>query len=253
MARSRSSAGCRPTDSAASCATRSPSRRRRPVAGRADRRADHPGDRRARRGRGRDAIGSTPADTSAAGLSLEAIERRAARRGPRAVHVGTLGLVLEPVATALGGRDRRRSASRRSSCSIRTAGRASIRDRAAYLDRLERIASAGRRRQGQRRRPRLSRAGPVACGCRRGHPRRAAPAVVLVTDGPRPVLIVTTAGVAPGPGPGGRGRRYGRCRRRVRRRVSSPAGSSAEPVAAELADSAARPRRGRARRRGRGP
>ena len=88
----------------------------------ADGRADHPRDRRDRRRRGRDATASTrprrPPPSCRSTRSSAALATR-----PRAVHLGTLGLVLEPVGRGAGRPRSRRSASRRWSCSIRTAGR----------------------------------------------------------------------------------------------------------------------------------
>ena len=109
----------------ASCATRWPKRRRRPLADRGDRRADDAGDRRARRRTARRPTGSTRRTRPRRGCRPRPCGPPS--RGARdAVHVGTLGLVLEPMADALaaaiaGGRRRRRW-----SCSIRTAGRGVI-------------------------------------------------------------------------------------------------------------------------------
>ena len=138
------------------------------------------------------------AETAAADLSLDAVERALATR-PRAVHLGSLGLVLGSVGDALAGE-------------IPTIGLETlvmldpncrprvIRDRAAYLDRLERIE----RRANVVKvstddlaylAPDRLPAAAAAAILDRG------PTIVLVTDGPRPVLICTTAGVVAVPVP----------------------------------------------------
>jgi len=138
------------------------------------------------------------AETSASELSLDAVERALATR-PRAVHVGSLGLVLESIGEALAGE-------------ITTVGVETlvmldpncrprvIRDRAAYLDRLERIerrADVVKVSTDDLAYLAPDRLPAAAAGAilDRG------PSVVLVTDGPRPVLIVTTTGVVQVPVP----------------------------------------------------
>ena len=132
------------------------------------------------------------AETSAAELSRDAVEAALATR-PRAVHLGTLGLVLEPIAEALAaevvGVGVETLVMLDPNCRPRV-----IRDRAAYLDRLERVEARSDVVKvsvddlaylAPDRRPAAA-AGAILD---RG------PTVVLVTDGPRPVLAVTTAGV----------------------------------------------------------
>ena len=95
--------------------------------------------------------------------------------GREPLHLGTLGLVLEPMASALAAGVGRLPTRHARACSTRTAGRAVI----ARPRRLSRAARRGprpgRRRQGQRRRPRLpaTRDTPrataaAACARRRG-------------------------------------------------------------------------------------
>ncbi|MFL5711058.1 MAG: PfkB family carbohydrate kinase [Chloroflexota bacterium] len=131
------------------------------------------------------------AGTSAAQLGAEAVEAAFAT-GPRAVHLGTLGLVLEPMASAL--------AAGAAATSPETlvmldpnCRPAVIRERVAYLDRLHRV---------------LARADVVKVsaddlayidpGVRAVDAARAirarGPAVVLLTDGGRPVTVVTADG-----------------------------------------------------------
>ena len=132
------------------------------------------------------------AETSAADLSHEAIDRALATR-PRAVHLGTLGLVLEPVAEALAteivavGVDTLVMLD--ANCRPRV-----IRDRAAYLDRLERIETRADVVKvsvedlaylAPDRLPAVAAQAILDRG----------PSAVLVTDGPDPVLIVTAKGV----------------------------------------------------------
>ena len=132
-------------------------------------------------------------DTSAAALSPDAVEAALARR-PRAVHLGTLGLALEPVADVLAAAIPAVGVETLVMLDPNCRPRV-IRDRAAYLDRLERI---------------LTRADVVKVSiddlaylAPDRSPTAAAQAfldrgatVVLVTDGPGPVLIVTATGVA---------------------------------------------------------
>ncbi len=188
-------------------------------------------------------------DTSAAALSPEAVEAALARR-PRAVHLGTLGLALEPVADVLAAAIPAVGAETLVMLDPNCRPRV-IRDRAAYLDRLERI---------------LTRADVVKVSiddlaylAPDRSPTAAAQAfldrgatVVLVTDGPGPVLIVTATGVAQLAIPAvsivdtvGAGDAFGGgfLARWIER------GSGRE----DLADSAEGPRRGRLRHRGRGP
>ena len=138
------------------------------------------------------------ADTSAADLSHEAIDRALAMR-PRAVHLGTLGLVLEPVAEALAAEIAAVGVDTLVMLDPNCRPRV-IRDRAAYLDRLERIerrADVVKVSTDDLAYLAPDRLPAAAAGAilDRG------PSVVLVTDGPRPVLIVTTAGVVQVPVP----------------------------------------------------
>ena len=131
--------------------------------------------------------------TSAAELSQEAVEAALATR-PRAVHLGTLGLVMEPGAEALATEIVAVGVETLVMLDPNCRPRA-IRDRSAYLDRLERIEAradvvkvsiddlAYLARIGPRRRRR----GPSSIEVRRS---------CSSTDGPRPVLIVRTTGVA---------------------------------------------------------
>ena len=80
------------------------------------------------------------ADTSAAALSPEAVEAALARR-PRAVHLGTLGLALEPVADVLAAAIPAIGVETLVMLDPNCRPRV-IRDRSAYLDRLERILRA---------------------------------------------------------------------------------------------------------------
>ena len=132
-------------------------------------------------------------DSSSAALSPDAVEAALVRR-PRAVHLGTLALVLEPVADVLAAAipaiGLETLVMLDPNCRPRV-----IRDRAAYLDRLDRV---------------MTRADVVKVSiddlaylAPDRSPTTAAQAfldrgvaVVLVTDGPGPVLIVTAAGVS---------------------------------------------------------
>ena len=78
-------------------------------------------------------------DTSSAALSPEAVEAALARR-PRAVHLGTLALVLEPVADVLAAAIPAVGVETLVMLDPNCRPRV-IRDRAAYLDRLDRIMS----------------------------------------------------------------------------------------------------------------
>ena len=132
-------------------------------------------------------------DTSAAALSPEAVEAALAGR-PRAVHLGTLGLVLEPIADVLAAAIPAVGVETLVMLDPNCRPRV-IRDRAAYLDRLERV---------------MTRADVVKVSiddlaylAPDRSPTAAAQAmldrgvsVVLVTDGPDPVLIVTASGVS---------------------------------------------------------
>jgi fructokinase len=132
------------------------------------------------------------ADTSAAELSRDAVEAALATR-PRAVHLGTLGLVLDPIAEAL--------ATEVVAVGVETLVMLDpncrpgvVRDRAAYLDRLERVEA--RADVVKVSVDDLAYLAPDRLpGAAAGSILDRGPAVVLVTDGPRPVLIVTTSGV----------------------------------------------------------
>lgn len=131
------------------------------------------------------------AGTSATELSRDAVEAALATR-PRAVHLGTLGLVLEPIAEALAaevvGVGVETLVMLDPNCRARA-----IRDRAAYLDRLERVEARADVVKvsvddlAYLAPDRL----PVAAA---GAILDRGPTVVLVTDGPRPVFAVTAAG-----------------------------------------------------------
>jgi fructokinase len=131
-------------------------------------------------------------ETSAADLSPEAIDRALAMR-PRAVHLGTLGLVLEPVAEKLAAEivavGVETLVMLDPNCRPRV-----IRDRAAYLDRLERVETRADVVKvsvedlaylAPDRLPAAAAQAILDLG----------PSVVLVTDGADPVLIVTAKGV----------------------------------------------------------
>jgi fructokinase len=131
-------------------------------------------------------------DTSSADLSPGAVEAAFATR-PRAVHLGTLGLVLEPVAEVL--------AAGIASVGVETLVMLDpncrprvIRDRGAYLDRLERV-----QRRADVVKVSVDDLAYLAPDRSVGAAAQAildrGPAVVLVTDGPHPVLIVTATGV----------------------------------------------------------
>jgi fructokinase len=132
------------------------------------------------------------ADTSASALSREAIDRALAMR-PRAVHLGTLGLVLEPVAEALAAEIVSVGAETMVMLDPNCRPQV-IRDRAAYLDRLERVETRADvvkvsvEDLAYLAPDRLPAAAAQAILDR-------GPSVVLVTDGPDPVLIVTAKGV----------------------------------------------------------
>ena len=131
------------------------------------------------------------AETSAPELSLAAVVRALAGR-PQAVHLGTLGLVLEPMAAAL-------------EAGLATAGDGTlvmldpncrplvIRDRATYIARLDRV---------MRRADVVKVSTDDLAYLARGEEAHVAartllergPMVVLVTDGPRPVAVVTRDG-----------------------------------------------------------
>lgn len=138
------------------------------------------------------------ADTAAAALTGEAVAAALATQ-PRAFHLGSLGLALEPIATAL-------------LTGIASTGPdtlvmvdpncrpAVIRDRAAYVDRLESIMV--RTDVVKASTDDLAYLVPdrsVAMAARALLER--GPSVVLVTDGPRAVLVVTRAGVVQHPVP----------------------------------------------------
>jgi fructokinase len=137
-------------------------------------------------------------DTSAAALSADAVEAALARR-PRAVHLGTLGLALEPVADVLAAAIPAIGVETLVMLDPNCRPRV-IRERAAYLDRLDRI---------------MTRADVVKVSiddlaylAPDRSPTHAAQAfldrgvsVVLVTDGPGPVLIVAATGVSQLPTP----------------------------------------------------
>lgn len=128
------------------------------------------------------------AETAAPGLSHEAVVAALDAR-PRAFHLGTLGLVLEPMAAAL-------------EVGIATADEETlvlldpncrplvIRDRAAYLARLHRVmARADVVKVSTDDLAYLAPGQPVAAAARALLDR--GPSVALVTDGPRDVVIVT--------------------------------------------------------------
>ena len=165
--RSRSSAGCRPIGSAAILRAALASRRRRPSLADADRRADHAGRRRARRRPGPRATGSTRPTPPPPSLTLEAARAGARRRGRGPSIVGTLGLVARAVATAL--------ATAVAAVGVDTLVMVDPNCRPRVIPRPRGLSrpprahpGARRRRQGQRRRPRLPRAGT---GCLRRPPR----------------------------------------------------------------------------------
>ena len=127
------------------------------------------------------------AETAAPGLTAEAVRRAMARR-PSALHVGTLGLVLEPMASALA-------------TGVESAADATlvmidpncrplvIAAREAYLDRLGRVLRrADVVKVSSEDAAYISPGVPLEQAAR--HLREAGPSVVLVTDGDRPVLVV---------------------------------------------------------------
>jgi fructokinase len=131
-------------------------------------------------------------DTSSADLSRDAIEAALAAR-PRAVHVGTLGLVLDPggekLVTEVGSVGLGTLVMVDPNCRPRA-----IRDRAAYLDRLERIETrADVVKVSVDDLAYLAPGRPPAAAAQAIVDR--GPAVVLVTAGADPVLIVTSTGV----------------------------------------------------------
>ena len=108
-------------------------------------------------------------DTSAAALSPDAVEAALARR-PRAVHLGTLGLALEPVADVLAAAIPAVGVETLvmldPNCRPRGHPRPRCVSRPARAD-----PDPRRCRQGQHRRPRVPRPGSLADGCRAGVPR----------------------------------------------------------------------------------
>ena len=89
-------------------------------------------------------------------------------------------------------RSRRSSPRCRRTCSsswTRTAARRSPTTPTAYRARMARILAAGRRRQGQHRRPRVPRPGRGPRSRRAGSPR-SAPRAMLLTDGGGPVRVL---------------------------------------------------------------
>jgi fructokinase len=138
------------------------------------------------------------AETSAPGLTREAVGAALAA-GPRAFHVGTLGLVLEPMASALAG-------------GIAVVGEATlvmldpncrpavIGDREAYLDRLRLVM-----RRTDVVKVSGDDLGYLAPGVAPSAAARAlleqGPSVVLLTDGGRGVAVITSAGTVEIPVP----------------------------------------------------
>lgn len=126
--------------------------------------------------------------TSAPALGADAV-RAALATNPAALHVGTLGLVLEPMATALADGVAR--------CAPETllmvdpnCRPATITDRRVYLDRLHRVL--GRADIVKASRDDLDYLWPdVPVAVAVGQILAAGPQAVLVTDGPRPVACHT--------------------------------------------------------------
>jgi fructokinase len=132
-------------------------------------------------------------ETSSADLSPDAIEAALSTR-PRAVHLGTLGLVLEPAAERLASEIAAVGLGTLVMLAPNCRPRA-IRDRVAYLDRLERLeARADIVTVSVDDLAYLSPDRSPAAAARAILDR--GPAVVLVTDGPDPVRIVTPTVVA---------------------------------------------------------
>jgi fructokinase len=132
-------------------------------------------------------------DTSSAALSPDAVEAALARR-PRAVHLGTLALVLEPVADVLAAAIPAVGVETLVMLDPNCRPRV-IRDRAAYLDRLDRVMTrADVVKVSIDDLAYLAPARPATTAAQAFLDRGVA--VVLVTDGPGPVLIVTAAGVS---------------------------------------------------------
>ena len=127
------------------------------------------------------------AQTAAPGLTAEAV-RRALARKPYALHVGTLGLVLEPMASALAAGVE--SASDSTLVMVDPNCRPLvIADREAYLDRLGRVL-----RRGDVVKVSAEDAAYISPGVPLGeaarHLQEGGPSVVLATDGDRAVLVV---------------------------------------------------------------
>jgi fructokinase len=131
------------------------------------------------------------AETASPELSLEGVVGALAGR-PRAFHLGTLGLVLEPMATAL-------------EAGLATAGDETlvmldpncrplvIRDRATYIARLDRVTTrADVVKVSTDDLAYLAPGRGAAVAARRL--LQLGPSVVLVTDGPRPVAVITSDG-----------------------------------------------------------
>ncbi len=140
---------------------------------------------------------------------------------PRAVHLGTLGLVLEPDGVGAGAASR---GSRRRTTLVMldpNCRPAVIRDRAAYLARLERIVA--RADVVKVSADDLAYLAPdrLPAAAAAGHPRPRSGGRARDRR-PAPGPHRHDGRCRRGPGPGGRGRRHGRCRRRVRRRVPRP-------------------------------
>jgi fructokinase len=131
------------------------------------------------------------AETSAPGLSYEAVAAAIEAR-PAAVHVGTLGLVLEPMASALeagiAGADERTLVMLDPNCRPLV-----IRDREGYRARLGRVMARADVVKVSTDDLAYLVPGVAAPAAARAFLERG-PAVVLVTDGPRDVVVVTRDG-----------------------------------------------------------
>ena len=135
-----------------------------------------------------------------------------------ALHVGTLGLVLEPTADDDRGPRRNRAAGRPRHASTRTSGRRRSATPAVVPRAPRTGARPGRRREGERRRPRAG--SSRIRSDRRGRDRlrgRAGRRCSSLTDGAGPVRVVTAQGVRASSG-------SGRPRRRHRRAPATRSG-----------------------------
>ena len=158
-------------------------RRARPA--RAVGQAEHPGRRDPRRRRGSPSYAFYLDGTAAADVAYAGAEPGGCLpEGVTALHVGTLGLLMEPVGAAIERlvlTDVPPGALVFLDPNCRPGA---VPDADAYRARIGRIAAPGRHRQGEHRGPGLPVPGRAARGGGQGAARAAGAPLVLVTDGP---------------------------------------------------------------------